>query len=108
MDGFEKFVLDRIKEEMAKKGIGNKDLAKLLKANNFKEKIQDVWISNKQAGKSKLKLYEFGQICEKLEVNPALIFLTELNPIFMKTSVETVLKSVAKIIANELDIQNKT
>lgn len=103
MDDFEKLVLDRIKKEMAKKGIGNRDLAKLLKGDKFKKEIHDVWISNKLSGKSKLKLDEFGYICEKLEINPAFIFLTDLNPIFMKTSIETIFKTVAKLIANELN-----
>lgn len=107
MNDFEKFVLDRIKEEMGKKKLSNRELAKLLKQDSFKEGRDDVWIGQKLSGNRKLWIDEFGQICEKLEVNPALIFLTELNPIFMKTSVETVLKSVAKLIATELNKQNK-
>jgi len=102
MNNFEKFVLDRIKDEIAKKGIGNRGLAKLLKGDEFKENVHDVWISNKLSGESKLTLDELGYICEKLEVDPAIIFLTDSNPIFMKTSVETVCKSVAKLIATEL------
>lgn len=108
MDDFEKLVLDRIKEEMAKNRIGNRGLAKLLKGDEFKEKIHDVWISNKLSGNRPLKMNEFGAICEKLGINPAFIFLTDLNPIFMKASVETVFKSLAKLIANELDKQSKT
>ena len=107
MNNFDKFVLDKIKDEIAKKGIGNRGLAKLLKGDEFKENVHDVWISNKLSGESKLTLDELGYICEKLEVDPAFIFLTDSNPIFMKTSVETVCKSVAKLIATELNKQNK-
>ena len=107
MNNFEKFVLDRIKDEMAKKGIGNRALAKLLKGDEFKENIHDVWISNKLSGESKLRLDEIGEICEKLNVDPAFIFLRDVNPIFMKASIETVFKSLAKLIANELNKQDK-
>ncbi len=107
MNKYEMFVLARRKDEIAKKGIGNRGLAKLLKGDEFKENDHDVCISNKLSGESKLTLDELGYICEKLEVDPAFIFLTDSNPIFMKTSVETVCKSVAKLIANEINKQDK-
>lgn len=107
MDDFEKLVLDRIKEEMGKKNLGNRDLVKMLKGKDFEEGKDDVWIGQKLSGNRKLRIDEFGHICEKLEINPAFIFLTDLNPFFMKTSVETVFKTFAKLIANELDKQSK-
>ena len=108
MNDFEKFVLDKIKEEMGKKNLGNRDLAKMLRGKDFKEGKDDVWIGQKLSGNRKLRIDEFGYICEKLKINPAFIFLTDLNPIFMKTSVETVFKTVAKLIANELNKQNES
>ena len=107
MGDFEKLVLDKIKEEMGRKNLGNRDLAKMLKGKDFIEGKDDVWIGQKLSGKRKLRMDEFGHICEKLKINPASIFLTDLNPIFMKTSVETVFKSLAKLIANELNKQDK-
>ncbi|MCK4760290.1 MAG: hypothetical protein KAT69_09570, partial [Candidatus Aminicenantes bacterium] len=98
MNEFEKLVLDKIKEEMAKKKLSNRKLVKLLKGDNFKEGRDDVWIGQKLSGNRKLRIDEFGQICEKLKINPGFIFLSELNPIFMKTSVETVFKTLAKLI----------
>lgn len=102
MDNFEKFVLDRIKEEMGKKNINNRGLAKLLKGENYKEKKDDVWISQKLSGKRELKITEFGNICEKLEVDPSLIFLQDLNPFFMNMSIGEFSKFIAKTIAKEL------
>lgn len=107
MQEFEKLVLNKIKEEMGKKNLGNRDLVKMLKGKDFKEGKDDVWIGQKLSGNRKLRIDEFGDICEKLEINPAFIFLNELNPIFMKTSVETVFKTLAKLIAEELNKQNK-
>ena len=107
MDNFEKLILDKIKEEMGKKNLGNRDLVKMLKGDNFKEGRDDVWIGQKLSGNRKLRMDEFGYICEKLKINPASIFLTDLNPIFMKTSIETVFKTFAKLIATELNKQNK-
>jgi len=106
MNDFEKLVLDRIKEEMAKKQLSNRKLVKLLKADDFKEGRDDVWIGQKLSGNRKLRIDEFGEICEKLNINPAFIFLSELNPIFMKTSVETIFKTLAKLIAKELNKQS--
>lgn len=108
MNSFEKLVLNRIKEEMGKKNLGNRDLVKILKGKDFEEGSDDVWISNKLSGKRKLRMDEFGQICEKLDINPALIFLSELNPIFMKTSVETIFKTLAKLIVKEIRKQDKS
>lgn len=107
MNDFEKFVLDKIKEEMGKKNLGNRDLVKMIKGKDFKEYRDDTWISQKLSGNRKLTMDEFGRICEKLEINPAFIFLSDLNPIFMKTSVETVFKTMAKLIANEISKQDK-
>lgn len=107
MDNFEKLVLDKIKEEMGKKKLTNRELAKLLKEDSFKEGRDDVWIGQKLSGNRKLRIDEFGHICEKLKINPAFIFSNDLNPIFMKTSVETIFKALAKLIANELSRQSK-
>lgn len=103
MNDFEKLVLDRIKEEMGKKNLGNRDLVKMIKGKDFKEYRDDTWISQKLSGNRKLTMDEFGRICEKLDINPASIFLTDLNPIFMKASVETVFKTFAKLVADELN-----
>lgn len=100
---FENFVLNRIKEEMRKKKLSNRKLAKLLKGDSFKEGRDDVWIGQKLSGNRKLRIDEFGEICEKLEINPALIFAGESNPYFLKTSLGEVLKHMAKSIANELN-----